>query len=126
MKSEFSPVLKTDLSVALIMLATGLLSDGVEAVRTAPLVTAVMLVGVVVVVYIAEHDVVPGLYPEVTTIAAFLVVVAVGAGFVYLLPLTPAIVGAAALIGGGIGLLLYRTLFGLVLSVPAYRLEKQQ
>jgi len=126
MKSEFSPVLKTDLSVALIMLATGLLSDGVEAVRTAPLVTAVMLVGVVVVVYIAEHDVVPGLYPEVATIAAFLVVVAVGAGFVYLLPLTPAIVGAAALIGGGIGLLLYRTLFGLVLSVPAYRLEKQQ
>ena len=126
MKSEFSPVLKTDLSVALIMLATGLLSDGVEAVRTAPLVTAVMLVGVVVVVYIAEHDVFPGLYPEVATIAAFLVVVAVGAGFVYLLPLTPAIVGAAALIGGGIGLLLYRTLFGLVLSVPAYRLEKQQ
>jgi len=125
MRSETLSVLKTDLSVALIMIATGLLSDGAGAVQRAPVVAATMLVGIAAVVYIAEHDVVPGLYPEVATIAAFLALAAVGVGFVYLLPLTPDIAGAAALTGGGIGLICYRTLFGLVLAVPAYRLEKQ-
>jgi predicted membrane-bound mannosyltransferase len=126
MRSEDLPVLKTDLSVALIMIATGLLSDGVGAVRTAPLVAVAMFVGIAAVVYVAEHDVVPGVYPEVATIAAFLVVAAVGVGFVSLLGRSANVVGAAALTGGGVGLLCYRTLFGLVLAVPAYRLEKQQ
>ena len=77
-------------------------------------------------VYLAEHDVVPGVYPEVATVAAFILTVAVGVGFVLTLSASAAVVGAAALAGGGAGLTCYRLVFGVVLPVPAYRLEKDE
>lgn len=124
MRSEDLPVLKSDLLLAAIMLGTGLFSGGVAAVRTVPVVAATIAALIAAAVYLAEHDVVPGIYPEVATIAAFLVTVAVGAGFALVLPTPVAVVSAAALSGAGVGLALYRLVFGVALPVPAYRLEK--
>lgn len=126
MKSNTRSVLKQDLFIALIMVGTGLLSNGVEATRTSPLVSVTIGVLIIGAVYLAEHDVVPGLFPEVATIAAFLVVVAVGAAFVVIFSMPTDVVSAAALTGGGVGLVVYRTAFGLVRPVPGYRLEKQE
>jgi len=126
MRSEDRSVLKSDLVLAAIMLGAGLFSDGVEAVQSQPLVTGAIAALIAASVYLAEHDVVPGVYPEVTTVAAFLVTVAVGVGFAVLLSAPVAVVSAAALTGGGVGVVLYRVVFGVVLPVPAYRLEKDE
>jgi len=124
MRSEALSVLKSDLFLAALMLGTGLFSGGSEAVRAAPLVTATIAVLIAVAVFLAEHDVVPGVYPEVATVAAFLVTVAVGVAFAVLLATPVAAVSAAGLTGGGLGVAAYRLLFGVVLPVPDYRLEK--
>ena len=125
MRSEERAVMKSDLLLGGIMLGTGFLSGGVDAVQAVPVVTVTMSALVSAAVFIAEHDVVPGLYPEVATVAAFIVVVAVGAAFITVLPTPVAVVSAAALTSGGIGLVLYRVVFGVVLDVPVRRLEKQ-
>jgi hypothetical protein len=126
LSSDELSVLKSDLLIAGIMLGTGLYSDGVGATQSLPAV-AVSIGGLLAVaVFLAEHDVVPGLFPEVATVAALLVAVAVGVGFVVVVGYPERPVAAAALTGGGLGVLLYRTLFGLVRPVPAYRLEKQE
>jgi len=124
MRSEALPVLKSDLFLAAIMVGTGLVSDGLGAVRTVP--TVAVIVGTLLAgsVYLAEHDVVPGLYPEVVTLVAFLVTVAVGTGLALVLSAPLAVTGAAALVGGGIGVASYRLVFGVVLPVPAYRLQQ--
>ena len=124
MRSEDIEVLKSDLFLAAIMLGTGLFSGGSEAVRAVPGVGVTIGALVAVSVYLAEHDVVPGVYPEVATVVAFLVTVAVGVGFVLSLSASAAVVGAAALSGGGAGVVVYRLVFGVVLPVPAYRLAK--
>jgi len=126
MRSEELSVLKSDLFLAALMLGTGLFSDGVAAVQTVPVVAVVIGSLLAGAVYLAEHDVVPGLYPEVATLVAFLVTVAVGAGLAVALPAPLAVTGAAALVGGGVGVAVYRLLFGVVLSVPAYRLAKDE
>jgi hypothetical protein len=126
MRSEDVPVLKSDLFLATIMLGTGLFSGGSEAIRTVPVVSVTIAALIAASVYVAEHDVVPGLYPEVASVAAFLVTVAVGVGFVLVLPAPTAVVSAAALTGGGAGVALYRLVFGVFLPVPAYRLEKDE
>src|SRR6056297_1985694 len=112
MRSEGRSVLKSDLFLAAIMLGTGLFSGGSEAIRTVPVVSVTIAALIAVSVYLAEHDVVPGVYPEVATVAAFLVTIAVGAGFVLALPASAAVVGAAALSGGGVGIVRYRLVFG--------------
>ena len=126
MRSEDVSVLKSDLFLATIMLGTGLFSGGVEAVWAVPFVAPVIAALIAVAVYLAEHDVVPGIYPEVATVAAFIFTVAVGAGFVLALSASAAVVGAAALTGGGVGVTVYRLVFGVFLPVPAYRLEKDR
>ena len=126
MRSEELSVLRSDLFLASIMIGTGLFSDGLAAVQTVPVVAAVVAGLLAGAVYLAEHDVVPGLYPEVATLVAFLVTVAVGAGLAVALPAPLAVTGAAALVGGGVGVAVYRLLFGVVLSVPAYRLAKDE
>jgi hypothetical protein len=124
MRSEDISVLKSDLFLAAIMLGTGLVSGGSEALLTVPAVGVTVAALIAISVYLAEHDVVPGVYPEVASVAAFLVTVAVGVGFVVALSATTAVVSAAALTGGGLGVTLYRLVYGVVLPVPAYRLEK--
>lgn len=124
MRSEDSQVLKSDLFLATIMLGTGLFSGGSEAVRAVPEVSVTIAALIAISVYLAEHDVVPGVYPEVATVATFLVTVAVGVGFALTLSASAAVVGAAALTGGGAGVAIYRLVFGVFLPVPAYRLEK--
>jgi hypothetical protein len=119
-------VLKSDLLIAGIMLGTGLYSDGVGAVQSLPVVAGTIGALLAAAVFLAEHDVVPGLYPEVATVAALLVTVAVGVAFALVVGQPRALVAAAALTGGGLGVLLYRTAFGLVRPVPAYRLQKQE
>jgi hypothetical protein len=73
-------------------------------------------------VALGEHDVVPGVFPEVATAGAFLGTIAVGIGFIQLLPVATSVVAAASLVGGGIGMAGYRIVFGLIRPVPAYRL----
>ncbi len=119
-------VLKSDLLIAGIMLGTGLYSEGIGAIQSLPLVVVAIGLLLGVAVFLAEHDVVPGLFPEVATVAALLVAVAVGVGFVVVVGNPTDLVAAAALTGGGLGVLLYRTVFGLVRPVPAYRLKKQE
>ena len=126
MRSEDVPVLKSDLFLAAIMLGTGLFSGGSEAVRSVPVVGVTIAALIATSMYLAEHDVVPEVYPEVATVAAFLVTVAVGVGFVLTLSATAAVVGAAALAGGGAGIACYRLVFGVFLPVPAYRLAKDE
>jgi len=126
MRSEALSVLKSDLFLAAIMLGAGLFSGGSEAVRAVPVVGVTIAALIAVAVYLAEHDVVPGLYPEVATVAAFVVTVAVGVGFVFLLSVPARVVGAAALTGGGAGVVVYRLVFGFFFPVPAYRLEKDE
>jgi len=126
MRSEDASVLKSDLFLAAIMLGTGLFSGGSEAVRAVPVVSVTIAACIAVAVYLAEHDVVPGVYPEVATVAAFLVTIAVGVAFVFALSASTAVVGAAALTGGGAGVAVYRLVFGVFLPVPAYRLEKDE
>ncbi|WP_277542702.1 hypothetical protein [Haloarcula laminariae] len=126
MRSEERSVLQSDLFLAAIMLGTGLFSGGSEAVRAVPVVGLTIAALIAVSVYLAEHDVVPGVYPEVATVAAFLVTVGVGVGFVLTLPASAAVVGAAALSGGGAGVAVYRLVFGVFLPVPAYRLAKDE
>ncbi|WP_262179745.1 hypothetical protein [Haloarcula laminariae] len=126
MRSEERSVLQSDLFLAAIMLGTGLFSGGSEAVRAVPVVGLTTAAFIAVSVYLAEHDVVPGVYPEVATVAAFLVTVGVGVGFVLTLPASAAVVGAAALSGGGAGVAVYRLVFGVFLPVPAYRLAKDE
>ena len=126
MRSEELSVLRSDLFLAALMLGTGLFSDGLAAVQTVPVVAAVVGGLLAGAVYLAEHDVVPGLYPEVATLVAFLITVAAGAGLAVVLSAPLAVTGAAALVGGGVGVAVYRLLFGVVLSVPAYRLAKDE
>jgi hypothetical protein len=126
MRSEALSVLKSDLFLATIMVGTGLFSGGVEAVRAVPVVAVTIAALIAVAVYLAEHDVVPGVYPEVATVAAFVVTVAVGVGFVLALSASAAVVGAAALSGGGFGVAAYRLVFGVFLPVPDYRLAKDE
>ncbi|WP_276249479.1 hypothetical protein [Haloarcula rara] len=126
MRSEGLSVLKSDLFLAAIMLGTGLFSGGGEAVRAVPVVGVTIAAGIAVSVYLAEHDVVPGVYPEVASVAAFLLTVAVGVGFALVLAAPTAVVSAAALTGGGAGVVVYRTVYGFFLPVPAYRLEKDE
>jgi hypothetical protein len=124
MKSETRSVLKSDLFLATVMLGTGLFSGGSEAVRAAPVVMPIIAALIAVSMYLAEHDVVPGLYPEVATVAAFITTVAVGAGLIVALPAEAAVVAAAGLTGGGFGVIIYRLIFGVFLPVPEYRLQK--
>ena len=126
MRSEGRDVLKSDLFLAAIMLGTGLFSGGDEAVRAVPAVGVTIAALIAVAVYLAEHDVVPGVYPEVATVAAFVVTAAVGLGFVFVLSAPTSVVGAAALTGGGAGVVVYRLVFGFFFPVPAYRLEKDE
>jgi len=126
MRSEDVPVLKSDLFLAAIMLGTGLFSGGSEAVRAVPVVGVTIAALIAASMYLAEHDVVPGVYPEVATVAGFVVTAAIGVGFAFVLPASAAVVGAAALSGGGAGITCYRLVFGVFLPVPAYRLERDE
>ena len=126
MRSESVPVLRSDLFLAAIMLVTGLFSGGVAALRTVPVVGATVGALIAASLYLAEHDVVPGIYPEVASVAAFVATAAVAVGFVVVLSASTAVVGAAALTGGGVGVTVYRLVFGVVRPVPEYRLRKDE
>jgi hypothetical protein len=126
MRSEVWAVLQRDLLLAAIMLGTGLLGGGVAAVRALPTVAGTIGLLLAVSAFAGEHDVVPGLFPEVATMVTFVVAVVAGVGFIRLLSAPVEVVAAAALTGGGSGYGLYRILFGVVWSVPSYRLETEQ
>lgn len=126
MESETRSVLTADLFGGVIAVAMGVFVGGPTAMLVTPLVGVVMAAVTATALYIVEHDSVPGLYPEVTALASMVVLVCVGGAFVLLLDAPTDIVMATALAGGGVGLLVYRTVFGVVLPVPTYRLEKQQ
>ena len=126
MRSEALSVLKSDLFLASIMLGTGLFGGGGEAVRAVPVVGVAVAALTATSVYLAEHDAVPGVYPEVASVATFLVTVAVGVAFVFILSVPTAVVSAAALSGGGAGVVGYRLVYGFFFPVPAYRLEKDE
>ena len=70
--------MKSGLFLATIMLGTGLFSGGSGAVRAVPAVGVTIAALIAASVYLAEHDIVPGVYPEVATVATFLVTVGVG------------------------------------------------
>jgi len=126
MRSEELSVLKSDLFLSTVMVGAGLFSDGAAAVQSQPLVAGTIAVLIAISIYLAKHDVFPGLYPEVATVAAFLVTVAVGVAFALLLSAPVAVVSAAGLMGGGIGVAVYRLVFGVLLPIPDYRLQKDE
>jgi hypothetical protein len=126
MRSESRSVLKRDLPIALLMVGAGLFSGGVSAVRTVPVVGVAIAVLMAVSAAAGEHDLVPGLFPEVASMLAFVVVVVVGIGFIVLLPTPIDVTSAAALTGAGVGYAVYRLLFGVVFDVPEYRLERER
>jgi hypothetical protein len=126
MKSEVKAVLRRDLTLAAIMLGTGLLGGGITAVPALPYVAATIGVLLALSAYAGEHDLVPGLYPEVVTMATFVLAFLAGVAFVFLLSSPVDVVAAAALTGGGVGYGLYRTVFGVIRPVPSYRLDAER
>ena len=126
MKSDVKAVLRRDLTLAAIMLGTGLLGGGITAVPALPAVAATIGILLAVSAYAGEHDLVRGLFPEVVTMATFVVAFLAGVGFIFLLSAPVDTVAAAALTGGGVGYGLYRTVFGVVRPVPSYRLERER
>jgi len=123
MRSERRAVLSRDLSLAGIMVVAGLFGGGVPAVRAVPVVATTIGVLIAIAAYAGEHDLVPGLFPEVATMTTFAVAILVGVAFVVLLSAPTDVVAAAGLTGGGIGYGLYRIIFGVIRPVPSYRLE---
>ncbi|MBX0322798.1 hypothetical protein EGH21_07115 [Halomicroarcula sp. F13] len=126
MTDESRAVLKNDLLVGLAVLAVAFFSDGVAAVTAVPAVTVAMAGLLAVALYVVEHDAVPGLFPEVVALASLVLLVSVAAGMAVLLPHPVAVVATAALVGFGVGLVGYRTVYGLLRPVPQYRLDRQR
>jgi len=108
------------------MIATGLVSGGTAALRAVPVVAVTLGVLIAVSVYLGEHDLVPGLFPEVASMSAFVLALVVGVAFIVLLSAPLNVVAASGLTGGGVGYALYRLGFGVLRPVPAYRLESER
>ncbi|WP_336336620.1 hypothetical protein [Haloarcula brevis] len=116
-------VLRTDLAVGIGGAVLGYAEAGTALFDMLPVVVGVgLLTGVAVAV--VEHDAVPGVYPEVAALAAFVVLVVAGAGLVALAGAPMTVVLAAALSGFGVGAVVNRVLYGVVFDVPAYRLTR--
>lgn len=115
-------VLKTDLFFPALVAATGVVEAWPDLRATASTVAVVWLL-TVTGLYAVEHDVVPGLFPEVTALLVLVLIVAATAGLIVVSPQSLRLVGAGALLGFGLAVVSYRTVFGLVLPVPEYRLR---
>jgi hypothetical protein len=116
-------VLRIDLFTAALTLVVGLSIGGREAVLALPAVAVAFGVLMAVGLGVAEHGLVPGVYPEVTALVAFVALGGVAAGAVFLLPVPTRTVVAAIVVGAGVGLVGYRLVFGFVRPVPASRLQ---
>jgi hypothetical protein len=116
-------VLRTDLAVGIGGAVLGYAEAGTALFDVLPVVVGFgLLTGVAVAV--VEHDVVPGVYPEVAALASFVVLVGAVAGLVMLSGASMSVVLAAVLSGFGVGVIGNRVLYGIVFDVPAYRLTR--
>ncbi|AJF25313.1 hypothetical protein SG26_05995 [Haloarcula sp. CBA1115] len=116
-------VLRTDLTIGIGGAVLGYAEAGTALVDVLAVVVGFgLLTGITVAV--VEHDAVPGVYPEVAALAAFIVLSGAVAGLVTLSEASVTLVLAAVLSGFGIGVIANRALYGLVFDVPAYRLTR--
>lgn len=116
-------VLRTDLAIGIGGAVLGYAEAGSALFDVLPVVVVVALVTAGAVAAI-EHDAVPGVYPEVATLAAFIVLAASVLGLVRLSAAAMPVVLAGALSGFGVGILGNRVVYGVVFAVPAYRLAR--
>ncbi|NLV13425.1 hypothetical protein [Haloarcula argentinensis] len=116
-------VIRTDLAIGIGGAVLGYAEAGTALVGVLPVVVGFsLLTGITVAV--VEHDVVPGVYPEVAALAAFIVLSGVVAGLMMLSEASVTLVLAAVLSGFGVGVIGNRLLYGIVFDVPAYRLSR--
>ncbi|MDS0219848.1 hypothetical protein NDI54_00590 [Haloarcula sp. S1AR25-5A] len=116
-------VLRTDLAVGIGGAVLGYAEAGSALVDVLAVVAGVGLLTAVAVA-VVEHDAVPGVYPEVVAVAAFLVLAGAVAGLVTLSTAPMTVDLAGALSGFGVGVLGNRLLYGVVFEVPPYRLTR--
>ncbi|WP_058994221.1 hypothetical protein [Haloarcula sp. CBA1127] len=116
-------VLRTDLAIGIGGAVLGYAEAGTALFDVLPVVVGFgLLTGITVAV--VEHDAVPGVYPEVAALAAFIVLSGVVAGLMTLSEVSVTLVLAAVLSGFGVGVIGNRVLYGIVFDVPAYRLTR--
>ncbi|WP_336358466.1 hypothetical protein [Haloarcula sp. CGMCC 1.6347] len=116
-------VLRTDLAIGIGGAVLGYAESGTALVDVLAVVVGFgLLTGITVAV--VEHDAVPGVYPEVAALAAFIVLAGAVAALVTLSEASVTLVLAAVLSGFGVGVITNRALYGLVFDVPAYRLTR--
>ncbi|MHC3378934.1 hypothetical protein [Haloarcula sp. H-GB5] len=116
-------VLRTDLAIGIGGAVLGYVEAGTALVDVLAVVVGFgLLTGITVAV--VEHDAVPGVYPEVAALAAFIVLSGVVAGLMMLSEVSVTLVLAAVLSGFGVGVIGNRLLYGIVFDVPAYRLSR--
>ncbi|GGK55577.1 hypothetical protein [Haloarcula sebkhae] len=116
-------VLRTDLAIGIGGAVLGYAEAGTALVDVLAVVVGFgLLTGITVAV--VEHDAVPGVYPEVAALAAFIVLSGVVAGLMMLSEVSVTLVLAAVLSGFGVGVIGNRLLYGIVFDVPAYRLSR--
>jgi hypothetical protein len=116
-------VLRTDLAVGIGGAVLGYAEAGGALFAVLPVVAGVALLTAVAVA-VVEHDAVPGVYPEVTALASFLVLAGAVAVLVTVSTAPMTVDLAGALSGFGIGVLANRLLYGIVFAVPSYRLAR--
>ncbi|EMA33894.1 hypothetical protein [Haloarcula japonica] len=116
-------VLRTDLAIGIGGTVLGYAEAGTALVDVLAVVVGFgLLTGITVAV--VEHDAVPGVYPEVAALAAFIVLAGVVAGLMMLSEASVTLILAAVLSGFGVGVIGNRLLYGIVFDVPAYRLRR--
>ncbi|WP_434531250.1 hypothetical protein ACODNH_08370 [Haloarcula sp. NS06] len=116
-------VLRTDLAIGIGGAVLGYAEAGTALIDVLAVVVGFgLLTGITVA--IVEHDAVPGVYPEVAALAAFIVLSGVVAGLMMLSEVSVTLVLAAVLSGFGVGVIGNRLLYGIVFDVPAYRLTQ--
>ena len=116
-------VLKTDFTTGILAIGAGLISDGIAAVQQLPLVAVGFLVLMAGGLGVAEHGSIPGVFPEVTALAALVAIAGAAVVAIQYLPAPTGVVASAIVIGAGVGIVAYRALYGLVLPVPAGRIS---
>jgi hypothetical protein len=116
-------VLKAELPLGAVLIGLGAVEAG-SALADVAAVAAMVCLATAAAFYVTEHDLVPGLFPEVVAIVSLLAVAGVVAGAVAFFPAPMPLVLSAALVGFGVGMVGYRTVFGLLRPLPPWRLER--
>lgn len=116
-------VLKSELPLGGVLTGLGLVEAG-TALADVAAVAAVVCLATAGAFSVTEHDLVPGLFPEVVALVSLCAVAGLVVGFVVFLPAPTSLVLSAALVGFGVGIVGYRTVFGLLRPLPSWRLER--